>query len=73
MLREEMQQSTAQLALQPAFSSAQFHEAKQVWKIDEHTWYYAPYGDVTLDESNPAFTWGRAFEITLQPQVIFST
>jgi hypothetical protein len=71
MLREEMQQSTAQLALQPAFSSAQFHEAKQVWKIDEHTWQYAPYGDVTLDESNPAFTWGRAFEITLQPQVVF--
>lgn len=73
MLREEMQQSTVQLALQPAFSSAQFHEAKQVWKIDEHTWHYAPYGDVTLDESNPAFTWGRAFEITLQPQVVFST
>lgn len=73
MLRDEMQQATAQLALQPAFSSTQLHEAKQVWKIDDHTWHYAPYGDVTLDESNPAFTWGRAFEITLQPQVVFST
>lgn len=73
MLRDEMQQATAQLALQPAFSTTQFHEAKQVWKIDDHTWQYAAYGDVTLDESNPAFTWGRAFEITLQPQVVFST
>lgn len=71
MLREEMAQATARLASQPAFSINEANSVEQVWKIHNSIWKYAPYKGVQLEELNPEFTWGRAFEITLQPMVSF--
>ncbi|MNJ44447.1 hypothetical protein D3C77_395010 [compost metagenome] len=71
MLRDEMVQATASLASQPAFSINESNLVVQVWQIHDNTWKYAPYKGAELDELNPEFTWGRAFEITLQPRVTF--
>ncbi|OZB90618.1 DUF4127 family protein [Paenibacillus sp. XY044] len=66
MLRERMQTNTKALAARKAF---ELGVAQSVRQIMPSGWSYATYACASLDYENPDFIWGRAFEITLGPEV----
>ncbi|MDQ0170250.1 DUF4127 family protein [Paenibacillus tundrae] len=65
LLRDLMQTYTTTLAAKPAF--AQGNDA--VVQLEDGESSYAAYENAELEYTNPDFIWGRAFEITLNPQV----
>ncbi|MEY8744112.1 DUF4127 family protein [Bacillales bacterium AN1005] len=65
LLRDLMQTYTTTLAAKPAF--AQGNDA--VVQLEDGESSYAAYEHAELEYTNPDFIWGRAFEITLNPQV----
>lgn len=64
VLRQQMQTYTNTLATQPAFS-----DSYNIRQISSSSWILSAYRSVSLAYGNPQFTWGRAFEITLNPAV----
>lgn len=72
MLREQMQAHTPALASRKAFVGADSTSAAaNVKQIHGSTWNLAAYTGADLELNDPNFKWGRAFEITLQPSVMF--
>ncbi|CAH8707958.1 DUF4127 family protein [Paenibacillus thiaminolyticus] len=67
ILRTRMQTHTATLAGKNAFLAGCPGAAQNVRQIRGSLWSLAAYSHVSLDDDNPDFMWGRAFEITLQP------
>ncbi|MBY0219478.1 DUF4127 family protein [Paenibacillus illinoisensis] len=65
LLRDLMQTYTAGLASKTAFAQGNV-AINQIRNCDV---LYAKYCHAVLDYANPDFIWGRAFEITLSPQV----
>ncbi|MNP57234.1 hypothetical protein D3C76_1520440 [compost metagenome] len=65
LLRDLMQTYTTALANKTAFQTGNV-AIKQICN-DEFS--YATYASALLEYANPDFIWGRAFEITLNPQV----
>lgn len=72
MLQEQMQAHTPALASRKAFLGIDSTSAAaNVKQIQGSTWTLATYTSASLERNNPNFKWGRAFEITLQPSVMF--
>ncbi|WP_374020096.1 DUF4127 family protein [Paenibacillus thiaminolyticus] len=67
LLRKRMQTHTATLAGKNAFGAGCPGAAENVRQIRGSFWSLAAYFHVSLDDDNPDFIWGRAFEVTLQP------
>ncbi|MBJ6360170.1 DUF4127 family protein [Paenibacillus sp. GCM10012307] len=67
LLEERMQTHTAILAAANAFIPAASPAACNIHRIHSGAWDLVPYTSVTLPPANTGFTWGRAFEITLNP------
>ena len=65
LLRDLMQTHTAELASKPAFQQGN----PAIRHICDGQLKYATYHGALLEYNNPDFTWGRAFEVTLSPQV----
>nr|WP_145403500.1 DUF4127 family protein [Paenibacillus xylanexedens] len=65
LLRDLMQTHTAELASKPAFQQGN----PAIRQICDGQLTYAVYNGALLEYNNPDFIWGRAFEITLSPQV----
>ena len=65
LLRDLMQTHTAELASKPAFGQGN----PAIRQICDGQLTYATYHGELLEYNNPDFIWGRAFEITLSPQV----
>nr|WP_154982688.1 DUF4127 family protein [Paenibacillus xylanexedens] len=65
LLRDLMQTHTAELASKPAFGQGN----PAIRQICDGQLTYATYNGALLEYNNPDFIWGRAFEITLSPQV----
>lgn len=65
LLRDLMQTYTTALANKTAFN----HGNVAIKQICNNEWSYATYDRALLEYANPDFIWGRAFEITLNPQV----
>jgi hypothetical protein len=65
LLRDLMQTHTAELASKPAFGQGN----PAIRQICGGQLTYSTYNGALLEYNNPDFIWGRAFEITLSPQV----
>ncbi|PQP82975.1 hypothetical protein C0Q44_16570 [Paenibacillus sp. PCH8] len=68
LLRDLMQTYTTALANKTAFQTGNV----AIKQICDDELSYATYGSALLEYGNPDFIWGRAFEITLNPQVNFN-
>ncbi|MET3505832.1 DUF4127 family protein [Halalkalibacter oceani] len=64
ILREQMQAYTSTLAAEPAFCASY-----NIRQINGSSWNLSAYRSASLAYGNPEFSWGRAFEITLNPTV----
>ncbi|PZD96105.1 hypothetical protein DNH61_09325 [Paenibacillus sambharensis] len=69
LLRDLMQRYTEVLAGRNAFSIGTKNASCNIRHISSSGWSYAQYVKAVLPRNNPDFTWGRAFEITLSPEV----
>ncbi|MFS0724799.1 DUF4127 family protein [Paenibacillus sp. 1P07SE] len=69
LLRELMQEHTDTLRGQTAFLAGGEDPARNIRQICGDRWFLSAYADAVLPVDNPAFTWGRAFEIDLDPVV----
>lgn len=67
LLEEYMQMYTAELAQTNAFMPDCSPAARNIRCIQNGVWSLAPYRSVVLPSYTTRFTWGRAFEITLNP------
>ncbi|MFB9324544.1 DUF4127 family protein [Paenibacillus aurantiacus] len=69
LLRDRMQTHTRALAASHAFGIGTAGASAAVRRICADEWEVAEYAGASLEPDNPDFIWGRAFEITLAPQV----
>ncbi|CAM4387108.1 DUF4127 family protein [Paenibacillus tarimensis] len=69
LLRDLMQRYTETLARRNAFSIGMKSTSCDIRQIKWDGWSYAHYEKAVLPYRNPSFTWGRAFEIMLSPEV----
>lgn len=69
VLRDRMQTHVATLGGKPAFLIGSPDCARNIKQIRGASWSLAGYSSVVLPYENPDFLWGRAFEITLNPEV----
>ena len=73
LLRELMQQHLDTLKGQTAFMAGGEEPARAIRQISNGQWHLSEYRDAALATDNPAFTWGRAFEIDLDPVVTLAS
>lgn len=71
LLRERMQTHTATLAGANAFLTGSPDPACSIRRINGAAWSFSEYAGASLHYNNPGYIWGRAFEITLNPNVTF--
>ncbi|NQX46862.1 DUF4127 family protein [Paenibacillus tritici] len=69
MLRERMQIHTATLAGACAFLIGSDEPACSIRQISGDGWSFSEYASVVLPYNDPDYIWGRAFEITLNPNL----
>lgn len=69
VLRERMQTHTASLSGKSTFLNGGSGTAYNVRQICGTTWSFSEYVSAELLHDDPDFIWGRAFEITLSPNV----
>lgn len=69
MLREQMQTHTATLSRKNAFLIGSSETADNILQICGATWSLSEYVSAALTYADPDYIWGRAFEITLNPNV----
>lgn len=67
LLRDRMQENTKALAERKAFQACASRAIRQIKRSG--SWICSAYAGASLAYDNPAFIWGRAFEITLGPSV----
>ena len=69
VLRERMQTLTATLSEKCAFLTGRSGTSCNVRQISGATWALSEYHCAALIYTDPGYIWGRAFEITLKPDV----
>lgn len=70
MLRERMQAHTDTLAARNAFRIGHPHASHSIRQICGEVWSYSSYISACIPYDNPSFLWHRAFEITVNPEVV---
>lgn len=70
LLRERMQAHTAALSEKSAFLNGGAEPACGIRQIGGGGWSLSQYTSVALPYDDPDYLWGRAFEITLNPNVV---
>lgn len=70
MLRDRMQTHTGTLAARNAFRIGHSPASCNIRQICGGTWSYAEYSNASTAYENPSYLWHRAFEITVNPEVV---